>query len=460
MIDPEFAKTQLVLLTREWYMHPNGQLPAYEWAFGDTNPPVHAWASWRVYQLDKLHTGRGDRHFLERVFHKLMVNFTWWVNRKDADDRNVFQGGFLGLDNISIFDRSAPLPGGGLINQSDGTAWMAMYALNLMRIALELAVEADAYEDIATKFFQHFLYIALAMTNMGREGVALWEEDDGFYYDVLELPDGSNVPLRVRSMVGLIPLFAVQVLDSNEFARFPDFAERLRWFLDHKPELARLVSRWAEPGSGQRHLLSLLRGHRMKCLLRRMLDETEFLSDYGVRSLSRVHKDHPFVLEDNGNRLAIEYTPGDSTTAAFGGNSNWRGPVWLPMNYMLIESLYEFHHYYGDDFLVECPVGSGRKLALCEIADELRRRVGRLFLRGPDGRRPVLGESKLLQENPAFRDHLLFFEYFNGESGHGLGASHQTGWTGLVALLLHPRNAAYPCSLDLHAGTRSAATSA
>jgi hypothetical protein len=451
LIDPEFAKTQLVLLTREWYMHPNGQLPAYEWAFGDVNPPVHAWATWRVYQIDKLHTGRGDRHFLERVFHKLMVNFTWWVNRKDAEDRNVFQGGFLGLDNISIFDRSAPLPGGGLINQSDGTAWMAMYALNLMRIALELAVEADAYEDIATKFFQHFLYIAEAMTNMGREGVALWEEEDGFYYDVLELPDGRNVPLRVRSMVGLIPLFAVHVLDSHEFARFPDFAEKLRWFLDHKPELARLVSRWVEPGSGQRHLLSLLRGHRMKCLLRRMLDETEFLSDYGVRSLSRVHKDHPFVFEEDGHRLTIEYTPGDSTTAAFGGNSNWRGPVWLPTNHLLIESLYEFHRYYGDDFLVECPVGSGRKLTLCEIADELRRRLSQLFLRGPDGKRPALGESALLQGDPAFRDHLLFFEYFHGESGHGLGASHQTGWTGLIALLLHPRSVADPGSLDLGA---------
>jgi len=459
LIDPEFAKVQLVLLTREWYMHPNGQLPAYEWAFGDANPPVHAWATWQVYQIDKLHTGRGDRHFLERVFHKLMVNFTWWVNRKDAQDRNVFQGGFLGLDNISIFDRSAPLPGGGLINQSDGTAWMAMYALNLMRIALELAVESDAYEDIATKFFQHFLYIAEAMTNMGSDGVTLWEEDDGFYYDVLELPDGSNVPLRVRSMVGLIPLFAVQVLDSNEFARFPDFAERLRWFLDHKPELARLVSRWTEPGSGQRHLLSLLRGHRMKCLLRRMLDETEFLSNYGVRSLSRVHKDHPFVLEENGHRFVIEYAPGDSTTAAFGGNSNWRGPVWLPMNHMLIESLYEFHHYYGNDFLVECPVGSGRKLTLREIADELRRRISRLFLRGPGGRRPALGESTLLQDDPAFRDHLLFFEYFHGESGHGLGASHQTGWTGLVALALHPRSEANPCSLDVVARAEPTARS-
>jgi hypothetical protein len=449
LIDPEFAKAQLVLLTREWFMHPNGQLPAYEWAFGDVNPPVHAWATWRVYQIDKSHTGKGDRHFLERVFHKLMVNFTWWVNRKDAEGHNVFQGGFLGLDNISIFDRSAPVPGGGLINQSDGTAWMAMYALNLMRIALELAAENIVYEDIATKFFEHFLYIAEAMTNMGGDGVTLWDEEDGFYYDVLELPDGRNVPLRVRSMVGLIPLFAVHAIESHEFARLPEFAERARWFLDHKPELARLVSHWTEQGNEERHLLSLLRGHRMKGLLRRMLDETEFLSDYGVRSLSRVHKDHPFVLEEDGNRLAIEYTPGESTTTAFGGNSNWRGPVWLPVNYLLIESLYEFHRYYGEDFLVECPVGSGQKLTLCQIADELRRRLGRLFLRGPDGRRPVLGESTLLQDDPAFRDHLIFSEYFHGESGCGLGASHQTGWTGLVALLLHPRGVADPCSLDL-----------
>ncbi|HUB11225.1 MAG TPA: glucosidase [Acetobacteraceae bacterium] len=449
LIDPDFAKAQLVLLTREWYMHPNGQLPAYEWAFGDVNPPVHAWATWRVYQIEKSHAGKGDRHFLERMFHKLMVNFTWWVNRKDAGDRNVFQGGFLGLDNISIFDRSAPLPGGGLINQSDGTAWMAMYALNMMRIALELAIDDSAYEDIATKFFQHFLYIAEAMTNMGGEGVALWDEEDGFYYDVLALPDGRNVPLRVRSMVGLIPLFAVHVLESHEFARFPDFGLRLRWFLDHKPELARLVSRWTEQGSGERHLLSLLRGHRMKCLLRRMLDETEFLSDYGVRSLSRVHSDQPFVLEEDGHRLAIEYAPGDSVTAAFGGNSNWRGPVWMPVNFLLIESLYEFHRYYGDDFLVECPVGSGHKLTLRQIADELRRRLGRLFLHGPNGGRPALGENALLRNDPAFRDHLLFFEYFHGDSGRGLGASHQTGWTGLIALLMHPRTATGPYDFGL-----------
>ena len=457
LIDPGFAKAQLVLLTREWYMHPNGQFPAYEWAFGDVNPPVHAWATWRVYEIDKAHTGKGDRQFLERVFHKLMVNFTWWVNRKDAEGRNVFQGGFLGLDNISIFDRSAPLPVGGLINQSDGTAWMAMYALNLMRIALELSVGDSAYEDIATKFFQHFLYIAEAMTNMGGDGVQLWDDEDGFYYDVLELPDGRNVPLRVRSMVGLIPLFAVHVIEPHVFKQLPEFADRLRWFLDHKPELARLVSRWTEQGSGERHLLSLLRGHRMKRLLRRMLDETEFLSDYGVRSLSRVHKDHPFVLEENGNRVAIEYTPGESTTGAFGGNSNWRGPVWMPVNHLLVESLYEFHRYYGDDFLVECPVGSGRKLTLCEIADELRHRLSRLFLRGPDGRRPALGDRALMRDDPAFRDHLLFFEYFHGESGCGLGASHQTGWTGLIALLLHPRDATDPCSLSLPASLADSA---
>jgi len=449
LIDPEFAKSQLVLLTREWYMHPNGQLPAYEWAFGDVNPPVHAWAAWRVYQMDKSLTGRADRRFLERVFHKLMLNFTWWVNRKDAEDRNVFQGGFLGLDNVSIFDRSAPLPTGGFINQSDGTAWMAMYALNLMRIALELAVHDTAYEDIATKFFQHFLYIAEAMTNMGGRGVGLWDEQDGFYYDVLTLPNGSTVPLRVRSLVGLIPLFAVHVLEPCVFEQLPDFAARLRWFLDHKPELAQLVSRWTEQGRGERHLLSLLRGHRMKCLLRRMLDETEFLSDYGVRAMSRAHQQQPFVLEEEGRRFCIQYTPGESETKVFGGNSNWRGPIWLPVNYLLVESLYEFHRYYGDDFLVECPVGSGRKLTLSAIADELRRRVARLFLRGPDGSRPALGKSALLRDDPAFRDHLWFSEYFHGESGRGLGASHQTGWTGAIALMLHPRAVADPCSLEV-----------
>jgi hypothetical protein len=437
-IDPDFAKDQLVLLTREWYMHPNGQLPAYEWAFGDVNPPVHAWAAWRVYEIDReSRGGAGDTAFLERVFHKLMLNFTWWVNRKDADGRNMFQGGFLGLDNIGIFDRSAPLPTGGHIDQSDGTAWMAMYTLNLMRIALELAVWDHVYEDIATKFFEHFLLIAEAMTNIGGEGIGLWDETDEFYYDVLEMPGGRSVPLRVRSLVGLIPLFAVEVLDSSMIAQLPGFSERLHWFLDHRPELAALVSRWMVQGEDERHLLSLLRGHRMKCLLRRMLDETEFLSDYGVRSISKYHEKHPFVFEHGGGRFSIGYVPGESTTGTFGGNSNWRGPIWMPVNYLLVESLRRFHSYYGDDFKVECPVGSGRLLTLSEVADELARRLARIFRADADGRRPVFGGNPRYA-TPAYRDMLLFYEYFHGDTGRGCGAAHQTGWTALVALLLMP----------------------
>jgi Mannosylglycerate hydrolase MGH1-like glycoside hydrolase domain len=445
LIDPSFAKSQLVLLTREWYMHPNGQLPAYEWAFSDVNPPVHAWAAWQVYQMDReLHGGKGDRAFLERVFHKLMLNYTWWVNRKDADGRNIFQGGFLGLDNIGIFDRSAPLPTGGTINQSDGTAWMAMYALNLMRIALELALEDHVYEDIATKFFEHFLYIASAMTNMGGDGLGLWDEEDEFYYDVLDLPGGERIPLKVRSMVGLIPLFAVEVLGATVFERLPRFTARLHWFLDHRPELARLVSRWRDPNAEEQHLLSLLRGHRMKRLLSRMLDESEFLSDYGIRALSKYHRDHPYVFEHAGSHVAVGYVPGESTTGVFGGNSNWRGPIWLPVNFLLIQSLYRFHGYYGDDFRVECPVGSGNFLHLGEVAVELSKRLSRLFLLDKDGRRPSLGASRLCREDPHFRDNLPFYEYFHGDTGAGLGAAHQTGWTGLIALLLRPHPFAGP----------------
>ncbi len=437
VIDPAYAKDQLLLLTREWYMHPNGQLPAYEWAFGDVNPPVHAWAAWRVYEIDaEQRGGRGDRAFLERVFHKLLVNFTWWVNRKDVEGRNIFQGGFLGLDNIGIFDRSAPLPTGGTINQSDGTAWMAMYSLNLMRIALELALEDHVYEDIASKFFEHFLYIAEAMTNIGGDGIGLWDETDEFYYDVLHLPDGERIPLRLRSMVGLIPLYAVEVLDASVFARLPRFTARLRWFLDHRPHLARLVSRWRDPSAGEHHLLSLLRGHRMKRLLARMLDETEFLSDFGVRSISKFHERHPYVFEHAGNRIAVHYEPGECDSTLFGGNSNWRGPIWMPVNFLLIESLQRFHSYYGDDFKVECPVGSGTLLHLGEVAAELARRLCRIFLRDGAGHRPVFGASPLQQDSPQFRDDLLFYEYFHGDTGRGCGASHQTGWTALAALLL------------------------
>ena len=445
LIDPEFAKQQLVLLTREWYMHPNGQLPAYEWKFEDVNPPVHAWAAWRVYQMDKALKGKGDRNFLERVFHKLMLNFNWWVNRKDADGRNVFQGGFLGLDNIGIFDRSAPLPTGGSINQSDGTAWMAMYALNLMRIALELARENHVYEDIASKFFEHFLYIAEAMTKMGGQDAGLWDEQDEFYYDVLQLPSGQNIPMRVRSIVGLIPLYAVEVIEAEQFKTLPGFTSRLQWFLNYRPDLAKLVSHWTVPAQGERHLLSLLRGHRVKRLLARALDEAEFFSDHGIRALSRVHLDKPYVFEFGGHKFEVDYEPGESTNRLFGGNSNWRGPIWMPVNYLLVESLYELHHYYGDDFTVECPVGSGKMLTLRQVAEEISSRLCNIFLRGADGKRPVFGDNPIAQTDPAFRDHVLFHEYFHGDTGRGLGASHQTGWTGVVALLLHPRGADDPC---------------
>jgi hypothetical protein len=444
LVDPEFAKNQLVLLTREWYMHPNGQLPAYEWAFGDVNPPVHGWAAWRVFQMDRKRRrltkkdDPGDLAFLERVFHKLMLNFTWWVNRKDAEGRNVFQGGFLGLDNIGVFDRSAPLPTGGYINQSDGTSWMAMYSLNLMRIALELAQHNHVYEDIATKFLEHFLHIAEAMTQIG-DGVGLWNEEDGFFYDVLNLPDGQKVPLKIRSMVGLIPLFAVETLDPELCAKVPAFTERLDWYLNYRPDLAALVSRWNEPGKGERRLLSLLRGSRMKKLLHRMLDPGEFLSDYGVRALSKYHGEHPYVLEWDHQRFSVEYQPGESASGLFGGNSNWRGPIWMPVNYLIIESLQKFHHYYGDEFKVECPTGSGHYSTIDEVATELATRLTGIFLRNDNGERPVFGHDRRLQNDPNFRDHVLFHEYFHGDTGRGIGASHQTGWTGLIAKLLQPR---------------------
>ena len=442
LVDAAFAKGQLILLTREWYMHPNGQLPAYEWAFSDVNPPVHAWAALRVYQMDEAQTGTGDRAFLERVFHKLMLNFTWWVNRKDVDGKNVFQGGFLGLDNIGVFDRSKPLPTGGTMSQADGTAWMAMYSLNLMRIALELAVADPVYEDIATKFFEHFLYIAGAMTNVGDvEGeapIGLWDERDQFYYDILNLPDGTRVPLRVRSLVGLIPLCAVEVLDGTVMEKFPAFAERARWMLAHRADLAGLVSRWGETGKKNRLLLSLLRRHRMKALLRRMLDETEFLSDHGIRSVSKAHGAAPFVFEADGTQFAVDYEPGESMTTVFGGNSNWRGPIWMPINYLLIDSLYEYEKFYDPDFKIECPTGSGIYLDLSQIAAELSRRLASLFLKDAGGRRPVLGAEPLYQR-AEFRDHVPFYEYFNGDTGAGHGAMHQTGWSGLAALLLQPR---------------------
>ncbi|HSK40844.1 MAG TPA: glucosidase, partial [Arenibaculum sp.] len=440
LVDPAFAKQQLVLLCRERYMHPNGQLPAYEWAFGDVNPPVHAWAAWRVFQMDRQRTGGdGDLDFLERVLHKLLLNFTWWVNRKDAHGRNIFQGGFLGLDNIGVFDRSQELPTGGHLNQADGTAWMAMYSLNLMRIALELARHDHVYEDIASKFFEHFLHIAKSITNLGGADIGLWDDEDNFYYDELELPDGRIVPLKVRSMVGLVPLFAVEILDEELLAQVPGFVERMDWFLRSRPDLTDLVSRFGERGEERRHLLSLARRFRMKRVLERVLDEGEFLSAHGVRSLSRVHAERPFVFEHDGGRHEVAYLPAESDSGLFGGNSNWRGPVWWPVNYLLIESLRRFHRYYGDEFRIAYPTGSDRLLTLREVADELAGRLLGLFMPDDRGRRPVFGDSATLQTDPHFKDHLLFYEYFHGDNGRGVGASHQTGWTGLAAKLIDDR---------------------
>ncbi|HEY3083812.1 MAG TPA: glucosidase [Chloroflexota bacterium] len=436
LVDPELAKGQLVLLLREWYMHPNGQLPAYEWSFGDVNPPVHAWAAWRVYEIARRVQGRADRVFLGRVYQKLLLNFTWWVNRKDSEGRNLFQGGFLGLDNISVFDRTAALPTGGYLEQSDGTAWMAQYCLTMMAIAIELAREDRCYEDLATKFFEHFLYIADAMNDRGGEGMALWDDQDEFFYDVLHLPSGELRPLRVRSVVGLIPLLAVETIEPELLEALPDFRGRMEWFLANRPQLASLVSRWHEPGVGDRRLLALVRGHRMKRLLRRMLDPEEFLSPHGVRALSRYHRDQPFRMDVGGATFEVRYEPAESSSGLFGGNSNWRGPVWFPLNYLLVEALRRFHRYYGDDFLVECPTGSGRMLTLRQVAGELSERLIGTFLRGPDGRRSVLGANERLQGDPHWRDLIPFHEYFHGDTGAGLGAGHQTGWTALVAALI------------------------
>jgi len=437
LIDPAFAKQQLLLLTSEDYMHPNGQIPAYEWHFSDVNPPVHAWAAWRVFEIERNAVGgRGDRVFLERIFHKLILNFAWWVNRKDAQGRNVFQGGFLGLDNIGVFDRSRPLPTGGFLDQADGTAWMAMFALKMMRIALELALEDDVFQDIASKFFEHFLYIAQALNNIGERGIGLWSETDKFFHDVLNLPDGSMHELKLRSMVGLIPLFAVETIEPDILRRLPRFARRLDLFLNRCTDLADLVSQWDEPGVGERRLLSLLRGHRMKRLLVRMLDPAEFLSDYGIRSMSRVHAEAPYVFETEHERISVGYEPGESQTYMFGGNSNWRGPVWFPMNYLIVEALERFHGYYGNDFLVECPTGSGREMPLRNVAEEISVRLTKLFLKNEHGARPIHGRQHRLQADPHFSSYVWFHEYFHGDTGAGLGASHQTGWTGLVANLL------------------------
>src|SRR5579864_2252091 len=436
LLDPDFAKEQLILLLREWYMHPNGQLPAYEWAFSDVNPPVHAWAAWRVYKIDKKRKGKGDRAFLQRVFHKLLLNFTWWVNRKDADGMNIFQGGFLGLDNIGVFDRSAPLPTGCYIEQSDGTSWMAMYTLNLLAIAMELAKEDACYEDVASKFWEHFIYIAHAMSHRGHDSMGLWNEEDGFFYDVLKLPDGSQLPIKIRSMVGLIPLFAVETLEPELLDRLPAFKRRLEWFIDNRPDLTKNLASMRAPGKGERRLLSIVNQEQLRRTLKYMLDEHEFLSPYGIRALSRFHQESPYVLRVNGTEHRVDYEPGESATALFGGNSNWRGPVWFPVNFLLIESLQKFHHYFGEGFRIEFPTGSGRKMTLWDVAAEISRRLTSIFTRDADGRRPLFGSIEKFQTEPHWRDLVLFHEYFHGDSGKGLGASHQTGWTGLVTKLL------------------------
>jgi mannosylglycerate hydrolase MGH1-like protein len=435
LVDPTFAKEQLILMLREWYMHPNGQIPAYEWAFSDVNPPVHAWAAWRIFKIEQKRKGTGDRVFLERVFHKLLLNFTWWVNRKDTEGMNIFEGGFLGLDNIGVFDRSAPLPTGGRLEQSDATSWMGMYCLNMLTIALELARDNRAYEDVASKFFEHFVYICRAVNNIGGKHIELWDRADGFFYDVLHLPNGETTHMRIRSMVGLIPLFAVETLDSALIDRLPRFKHRMQWFLENRPELSQHVETQTYAG-GVRRFLSLVNRHRLRSVMRYLLDEDEFLSPYGIRALSRYHRDHPYTFNYMGQEHRVDYEPAESSTAQFGGNSNWRGPVWFPVNYLLIESLQKFHFFLGDHYRVECPFGSGQQATLWQVARDLSQRLIGTFLRNQEGRRPVFGGTDTFQRDPHWRDHLLFYEYFHADNGAGIGASHQTGWTGLVAKLI------------------------
>jgi hypothetical protein len=436
MIDPDFAKRQLSRLTREWYMHPNGQLPAYEWALSDVNPPVQAWAAWRIYQIEQKMYGRADKQFLERVFQKLLINFTWWVNRKDIEGKNIFQGGFLGLDNIGVFDRSSELPTGGYLEQADGTSWMGMFSVDMLTIALELAKDEPVYEDIASKFFEHFLRIASAMDGIGNDDIALWDEADGFYYDALHFPDGHHCPMKVRSVVGLVPLFAVGTLEPEILEKLPSFKRRTEWFIKNRPDLTSGIACMQSLGAGHRKLLAITNKDKLHRILEKMLDEAEFLSPYGIRSVSKYHQEHPYILKVNGHEYRVDYEPAESSTDLFGGNSNWRGPIWFPMNYLIIESLQRFHHYMGDSFKVECPTGSGNQMTLNEVAIELSKRLNQIFIRNSSGRRPVYGGTEVFQTNPHWRDLILFHEYFHGDNGAGLGASHQTGWTGLVAEMI------------------------
>jgi hypothetical protein len=437
MVDPEFAKGQLELILRERYLHPNGQIPAYEWNFADVNPPVHAWATLFLYSTERSVTGKADVAFLKRIFDKLILNFTWWVNRKDRDGRNVFEGGFLGLDNIGVFDRSAALPTGGYLEQADGTAWMAFYAQTMFKISLELALHDPAYEDMAVKFFEHFVWIAASMDHVGDCDDELWDEADGFFYDVLRLPDGTSRRLKVRSLVGLLPLCASTTIDSAHLARFTKLKNRLRWIIDERPELLKTIAPPDKPGEADRRLLSVLDETKLRRVLAQMLDESEFLSDFGIRSVSKYHEEHPFSVNVNGQSFSVDYQPAESESGLFGGNSNWRGPIWMPMNVLLIRALVHLYYYYGDDFRVECPTGSGHMLTLFEVAREISARLARIFLKDADGRRPVFGGAEKFQEDPLWKDHLFFYEYFHGDNGAGLGASHQTGWTGLIARTMY-----------------------
>ncbi|HEY1267752.1 MAG TPA: glucosidase, partial [Candidatus Binatia bacterium] len=431
-----FGKDQLKLMLRERYMHPNGQIPAYEWNFGDVNPPVHAWSTIFIYRLEKAHKGSGDREWLKSSFQKLLLNFTWWVNRKDRTGHNVFEGGFLGLDNIGVFDRSAPLPTGGYLEQADGTAWMALFCQNMLEIAVELSATDDEYTDMSLKFIEHFLWIASSMARIG-DDTGMWDEEDGFFYDLLRFPDGKSCRLKVRSMVGLLPFCAATVFESEMLAKSPEVVERAQHFLDERPELYAAIQDPRKPGVAGRQLASILNEAKLRRVLAKTLDENEFLSPYGIRSLSRCHKEHPYVFRADGHEFSVSYLPAESDSGMFGGNSNWRGPIWMPVNGLIIRALLHYYMYYGNAFTVECPTGSGRQMNLYQVAEELTRRLANIFLKDENGCRPVYGGTKKFQEDPNWRDYVLFHEYFHGDNGAGLGASHQTGWTGIIARLMH-----------------------
>ena len=436
LVDLEFAKDQLLLMGREWFQHPNGQIAAYEWAFGDVNPPVLAWAAVEIYAIEQRQRGKGDRSFIHKMFQKLTLNFTWWVNRKDQEGNNLFGGGFLGLDNIGVFDRSAPLPTGGFIEQSDGTSWMAMFCIYMIDMALELSIEDPAYEDIFLKYVYHFMYITAAMQNLGEEHISLWDEQDEFFYDVLRFPSNSGLSMKVRSLVGLIPAYAVMTYEDRVLRNWAEFYQRIQWFVQRRPEMSRLVERMLKRGTANRFMLSLCRREQLLPISHYLLDESEFLSPYGVRALSRYHAEHPYIMNVSGVEYRVDYMPAESNSGMFGGNSNWRGPIWMPVNYLIIESLRRYYLYYGDDVKLECPTGSGRYLTLDKVADELSQRLIHIFTRDEHGRRAFFGDVAYFQNDPHWRDYILFYEYFHGDSGRGVGASHQTGWTGLVASLI------------------------